>query len=79
MGWTGELSQGRVYADDGYIKGNLTEVLPVLDEIKSVLKEDEGLDLNISKTDILPKDITGTGRPKDRDEVNRRDVSECDG
>ncbi len=23
--------------------------------------------------------VRGTGTPKDRDEVNRRDVSECDG
>jgi hypothetical protein len=30
----------------------------VLAELKRVLKEDAGLELNISKTDILPKDIT---------------------
>ncbi len=26
-----------------------------------------------------PKDTGGTGTPKDRDEVNRREVGECDG
>jgi hypothetical protein len=36
----------------------MSEVLQVLPEIKRVLKEDAGLELNISKTDILPKDIT---------------------
>jgi hypothetical protein len=46
------------YADDGNIKGNLSETLQVLPEIKRVLKEDEGLALNISKTVILPKVIT---------------------
>ncbi len=46
------------YPDDGYIKGKLYESLQVLAEFKRVLKEDTGLDLNISKTVILPKDIT---------------------
>ncbi len=45
-------------ADDGYIKGNLSEALQVLSELKHVLKEDTGLDLNISKTVILPKAFT---------------------
>jgi hypothetical protein len=47
-----------VIVDDGYIKGNLSEDLQVLSEIKLVLKEDAGLDLTISKTAILPKAIT---------------------
>jgi hypothetical protein len=38
------------YADDGYIKGKLSVVLQVLAELKRVLKEDAGLELNISKT-----------------------------
>jgi hypothetical protein len=46
------------YPDDGYIKGKLSVVLQVLVELKHVLKEDAGLDLNISKTDILSKAIT---------------------
>jgi hypothetical protein len=46
------------YTDDGYIKGKLSESLQVLAEFKCVLKEDSGLELNISKTTILPKDIT---------------------
>jgi hypothetical protein len=46
------------YAGDGYIKGKLSEALQVLAELKRVLKEDAGLELNISKTAILPKDIT---------------------
>ncbi len=43
------------YADDGYIKGKLSEALQVLDELKRVLKEDAGLELNISKTAILSR------------------------
>ncbi len=46
------------YTDDGYIKGKLSVVLQVLAELKSVLKEDAGLELNVSKTSILPKDTT---------------------
>ena len=46
------------YADDGYIKGNLSVAQQVLTELKHVLKEDAGLELNISKTVILPKAIT---------------------
>jgi len=46
------------YADDGYIKGKLSEALQVLAELKRVLKEDAGLELKISKTVILPKAIT---------------------
>ncbi len=46
------------YADDGYIKGKLSVVLQVLVELKRVLKEDAGLELNISKTVILSKVIT---------------------
>ena len=46
------------YADDGYIKGKLSVVLQVLAELKRVLKEDAGLELNISKTAILSKAIT---------------------
>ncbi len=46
------------YADDGYMKGKLSVVLQVLTELKSVLKEDSGLELNISKTAVLSKDIT---------------------
>ncbi len=46
------------YADDGYIKGKLSDVLQVLAELKRVLKEDAGLDLNISKTAVLSKAIT---------------------
>ena len=43
------------YADDGYIKGKLSVALQVLAELKRVLKEDAGLELNISKTANLPK------------------------
>ncbi len=43
------------YADDGYIKGNLSEGLQVLVDFKCVFKEDAGLEVNISKTVILPK------------------------
>jgi hypothetical protein len=46
------------YVDDGYIKGNLSVALQVLAELKRVLQEDAGLELNVSKTSILPKGTT---------------------
>jgi hypothetical protein len=46
-----------VYTDDGYIKSKLSVALQVLTELKSVFKTDAGLELNVSKTSILP---TGT-------------------
>ena len=56
-GQQGDLLEIRTvtYADDGYIKGKLSETLQVLTELKRVLKEDAGLELNISKP-TLPKD-----------------------
>jgi hypothetical protein len=42
------------YDDDGYIKAKLSITLQVLEELKSVFKSDSGLDLNVSKTSILP-------------------------
>jgi hypothetical protein len=45
------------YADDGYIKANLSVALEVLSDINLVLKEDAGLDLN-DKTKILVKGIS---------------------
>ena len=46
------------YADDGYIKAKLSVALQVLAELKAVFKEDAGLELNVSKTSILPKGVT---------------------
>ncbi len=46
------------YADDGYVKGKLSDVLQVLAELKRVLKEDAGLELNISKTAVLFRLVT---------------------
>jgi hypothetical protein len=46
------------YADDGYIKAKLSVTLQVLTEFKNVLKQDAGLELNVSKTSILPKCVT---------------------
>jgi hypothetical protein len=46
------------YADDGYIKAKLSLALQVLAELKAVFKADAGLELNVSKTSILPKDFT---------------------
>jgi hypothetical protein len=46
------------YADDGYIKAKLSVALQVLAELKHVLKQDAGLELNVSKTPILPKGTT---------------------
>jgi hypothetical protein len=45
------------YADDGYIKAKLSVALEVLSDIKHVLREDAGLDLN-DKTKILVKSIS---------------------
>ena len=45
------------YADDGYIKAKLSVALEVLSDIKLVLKEDAGLDIN-DKTKILVRGIT---------------------
>jgi hypothetical protein len=45
------------YADDGYIKAKLSIALAVLSDIKLVLKEDDGLDIN-DKTKILVRGIT---------------------
>jgi hypothetical protein len=42
------------YADDGYIKAKLSVELQVLAELKAVFKADAGLELNVSKTSILP-------------------------
>jgi hypothetical protein len=48
-----------VYVDDGYIKTKLSVTLQVLVEVKSVFKENAGLDLNVVKTVILPvHDVT---------------------
>ena len=46
------------YADDGYLKAKLSVALQVLAELKAVFKEDAGLELNVSKTSILPKGVT---------------------
>jgi hypothetical protein len=46
------------YADDGYIKAKLSIALQVLTEFKVVFKADAGLELNVSKTSILPKGVT---------------------
>ena len=46
------------YADDGYIKAKLSVALQVLAELKRVLFQDAGLELNVSKTSVLPKGTT---------------------
>ncbi len=46
------------YTDDGYIKGKLNVTLQVLTELKYVLETDVGLEINVSKTSILPKGVT---------------------
>jgi hypothetical protein len=46
------------YADDGYIKAKLSIALQVLAELKAVFKAHAGLELNVSKTSILPKGTT---------------------
>ena len=44
--------------DDGYIKAKLSVSSQVLVELKQVFKEDAGLELNIHKTSVLPKDVS---------------------
>jgi hypothetical protein len=51
-------SRSNGYPDDGYMKGKLSIAMQVLAELKRVLKEDTGLELNVSKTSILLKYIT---------------------
>jgi hypothetical protein len=46
------------YTDDGYIKAKLSITLQVLVELKAVSKADAGLEINVSKTSILPKGVT---------------------
>ena len=43
------------YTDDGYIKPKLSVALQVLTELQRMLKEDPVLDLNVTKTSVLPK------------------------
>jgi hypothetical protein len=52
------LARALAYADDGYIKAKLSVALHVLADLKYALKGDAGLELNVSKTAILPKGIT---------------------
>jgi hypothetical protein len=47
-------ARAATYADDGYIKTKLSVSLQVLTELKTVFKTDTGLELNVSKTSILP-------------------------
>ena len=47
-----------VYVDDGYMKSKLSVSLQVMDELKHVFEEDAGLEINVSKTSILPKGTT---------------------
>ena len=51
-------SRSIVYVDDGYMKTTLILTLQVLTDLKCVLKEDAGLELNVFKTSVLPKGIT---------------------
>jgi hypothetical protein len=59
------------YADDGYIKTKLNVELQVLVELKYALKQDADLELNVSKTSILPKGVTAQATVR-RSVSNRR-------
>ena len=50
-----QATRAVAYADDGYIKAKLSVALQVLAELKTVFKEDAGLELNVQKTVILPR------------------------
>jgi hypothetical protein len=52
------MARAITYADDGYIKAKLSVALQVLAEPKNVFFQDAGLELNVSKTSILPKSVT---------------------
>ena len=43
---------------DGYIEAKLSVALQVLAELKRFLKNDAGLELNLAKTNVLPKGVT---------------------
>ena len=47
-----------LWTRNGYIKSKLRVSIQVLVELKRVLKEDAGLELNVSKTSVLPKGVT---------------------
>ena len=57
-----QQARALAYADDGYIKARMSVALQVLADLKYVLKADAGLDLNVSKTSVLPKGVTPAGR-----------------
>jgi hypothetical protein len=61
--WGRVLAEARAitYADDGYIKAKLSVALQVLAKLKHVLKQDAGLELNVSKTSVLPLGVTPQG------------------
>ena len=46
------------YTDYGYIKAKLSVALEVPSDVKHILKEDDGLDINFNKTKILIKGIS---------------------
>ena len=46
------------YTDYGYIKAKLSVALEVPSDVKHILKEDNGLDINFNKTKILIKGIS---------------------
>jgi hypothetical protein len=48
------------YANDGYIRATMSVTLQVLADLKHVLKVEDGLDLNGSKTSVLSKGVTQT-------------------
>ena len=51
-------AQAIAYADDGYIKAKMSVTLQVFAELKYVLFQGAGVELNVSKTSMLPKGVT---------------------
>ena len=49
-------------SDDGYIKTKLSVVIQVLAELKRILKEDTGLEVNVDKTSVLPGPRASTNK-----------------
>jgi hypothetical protein len=55
------------YADDGYIKDKMNVSLQALVELNRVLKEDAGLEFNVSKVSILSKGTREREKEKERE------------
>ena len=56
--WGGTMQSYKENADDGYINAPLRVALRILADLKQVLKDYAGLELNMLKTQLLVKGIS---------------------